>query len=389
MVKRKVLHIITGLGTGGAEMMLYKLIQNSDKSIFEHIVISLSGCGELGKRIEEEGVIIYTMEIRKKLCEINKLFVLYRLIRKIDPNIVQTWMYHGDLIGGGISRLCGINNIVWNIRHSDLKKSGNKKSTILVAKLCAISSKYIPKVIISCSKRALVVHENYGYRKDIMQVIPNGFDLERFKRNENSRMKIEKELNLVGDEILVGMVARFNPQKDHRTLLMAASLVDNDKYNIKYILCGSGVDSRNEELSRILNELAELKGKVFLLGERSDIESIHGTLDVECLTSAFGEGFPNVVGEAMASEVPCIVTDVGDSSYVVGDEGIVVPPGDHVALAQAIERLAGMDNVDRKKIGIKARRRINEKFSIETVVKKYESLYIGMFAESCQKKDVS
>ena len=205
-----------------------------------------------------------------------------------------------------------------------------------------------------------------------MVVIPNGFDLNLFKPDLEGRTLVRQELRIPEDTMLIGMVGRFDPQKDHYNFIKAAALLQKEIPDVQFLLCGDDITWENQKLSKWIDETG-FHGYFHLLGRRSDISRIMTALDIA--SSSYGEGFPNVVGEAMSCGVPCVVTDVGDSALIVGDTGIVVPPKDPNALALAWKKLIEIGKDKRQKLGHNARLRIRENFNLPSVVRRYEELY--------------
>ena len=372
-----ITHIITGLNTGGAETMLYKLLSNIDRTKFESKVLSLTDIGSIGKKIEKLGISVKALDMKRGVPDPRYVFRLAAILKKEKPDLVQTWMYHADLIGGLAAKLVRNIPIVWNIRHSNLDPEGNKKTTILTAKACAKLSKTIPKKIICCSEASFKVHSELGYEEEKMIVIPNGFDLDTFKPDAEARYSVRRELRIPDDAAIIGMVARFDPQKDHKNLINAAGVLCRSNKNIHFILCGDGITNDNKQLAKWIQE-HNLQVNFHLLGRRADIARITTAFDIAS-SSSYGEGFPNVVGEAMTCEVPCVVTNVGDSAYIVGDTGIVVPPKNPLAMAKAWEKLIKLPAEERKILGKLARKRIEDNFEISSVVNQYEVLYNQLF----------
>lgn len=373
----KILHIITGLNVGGAESMLYKLIKNTYKEN-NYTVISLTKNGLISEKIKKLGVEVIYLDMKKSINIFSKLFQLKNTIKNLQPDIVQTWMYHSDLIGGIAAKLSVSSPIVWNIRHSDLDPNSNKKTTIWAAKLSAKLSNKIPDKIISCSKIAKSIHSELGYNNEKINVIPNGFNIKEFDQKLYNNNEIYEELNISQNNYLIGMVGRYDPQKDYMNLLKAAKLLKkkNSKlYNkVKFILCGRNINNENKEINKFLNK-NNLSTEFHLLGQRDDIPQIMASLDLFTLSSSFGEGFPNVVGEAMASNTPCVVTDIGDSAYIVGDTGIVVEPKNSNELFKGWQKILNMPNNKREDLGKKARQRIVNNFDINEITGKYLDLY--------------
>ncbi len=373
----KVLHIITGLSMGGAEMMLLKILKASDKTKFEPLVISLTDSGEIGSRIEELGVPVIALGMSSGLSGLFSIFRLVSQIKKASPNLIQTWMYHADLLGGFASRLAGYRNIVWNIRNSNLDPSKTKLHTRLTVKVCALLSHWIPEKIISNSSMSAQIHQQAGYQKDKFTIIPNGFDLQEFSSNKKTRESVRKELGFDDDTCLIGLVARFDPQKDHKGFVDAAALLKCKINNVYFLLIGKDIDSDNQQLNNWIKSLG-LTDSFHLLGLRSDISRITAALDLATSSSSYGEAFPNVIGEAMACGVPCVATNVGDSGLIIGTTGKVVPPDNPQALADAWESLLLKSDVERHELGLLARKRIEENFSIEAITRQYEHLYMDL-----------
>jgi glycosyltransferase involved in cell wall biosynthesis len=207
-----------------------------------------------------------------------------------------------------------------------------------------------------------------------MLVIPKGFDLEQFKPDKNLRERARNELGIDAAAPVVGMVARFDAQKDHKMLLDAARILHSEIAGTHFVLCGKDMEWENDELVKWIDN-AELRTCFHLLGERSDTEQLLPAFDVACLSSAFGEGFPNVVGEAMACEVPCVATDVGDSARIIGDTGVTVAPRDANAFARGLKQLLSLSPDERSRLGTAARTRISENFELQFIAQQFEKLY--------------
>ena len=377
-MKNKLVHLITGLNTGGAEMMLYRLLSKTDRQKFNVSVISLTDVGSVGKKIEELGIPVMGLGMKRGIPNPFFLFKLAKILKREKPNILQTWMYHADLMGVLAGRLVGVKNIVWGIHHSNLDPKIEKRQTILVARLCSILSN-LPRKIVCCSQASLTCHEQLGYNKEKMVVIPNGFDLGVFQPSQHPK-SLFNELSLNKDCLLVGHAARWHGQKDHPSLIKAAKLVVQRYPNVHFVLCGDGVNQENEILSALI-EKEGIQNNVHLMGRRNDIHTLMPQFDVYVSSSKAGEAFPIVLGEAMACEIPCVTTDVGDSAYIVGDTGFVVPPENPQALADAIIRYFSLSVEERKRMGKKARQRVESHFALDLVVERYESIYQSLLLE--------
>lgn len=336
----KIVHVITCLEMGGAETMLHRLLSQLDATRYESIVVSLASPGPMTEPIKALGIPVLSLDVRHPASIPFAITRLTRLLRREKPEIVQTWMYHADLVGGSAAWLAGRLATIWNIRNGTLEPEVNKRTTIWTANLCARLSRRMPIRIISCSLAARTLHAERGYDRERMVVIPNGFDIDRFRPDLKARQDVRQELGLPANAQLIGMIARFDPQKDHRTFFQAAARLRASTPDVHFVLCGDGIDWGNSDLVDWIDR-GGIRQRCHLLGRRHDIQRFQASFDIATLSSWSGEGFPNVVGEAMACGVPCVVTDVGDSAWIVGDTGHVVPPRDPDALHAAIDRLLG------------------------------------------------
>jgi glycosyltransferase involved in cell wall biosynthesis len=370
--KITIAHIITGLYTGGAEMMLYKLLSKTDFQRFNPVVVSLVDRGTLGDSIEKLGVPVYTIGMKSGILTWRDIIRLYRIIKEIKPDLLQGWMYHGNIACHlAMKRV----PILWNIRgsHYDLKKL--KKGTAAIVWLGGKLSR-LPFRIINNSRESATQHvKRLKYREDKFCIIPNGFDTETFSPSDQAREGIRMELGLRKDAFLIGMFGRYHPVKDHANFLQAARrLLDSQLgENIYFVLAGRDVGHRNTELMEKIRQF-QLEQYVWLLDERKDMPRLAAALDIATLCST-SEGFPNVIGEAMACGVSCVVTNVGDAAWIVGDTGTVVPPCNSELLQQAWRKHLEMGPDQRSLMGKLARQRINELFSLGSIVNQYEELY--------------
>lgn len=373
----RVIFIITGLATGGAEMMLLKLCSKLDRRRFEPYVISLSDKGVIGPRIEALGIPVYALGMRPGRPSLTGLLRLRKLVSTLRPNLVQGWMYHGNLAA---SLAAGSAPVVWGIRQSFYGLDKERVLTRWVIRLSAVISQY-PRTIAYNSRTSARQHEAFGFDTSRTCIIPNGFDTEVFRPDENARIGIRQELGLGDDVILIGLIGRYHPMKDHRNFLNAAALLCKEFPDVHFLLVGYEVNAGNPALSAMIEEFG-LGNRVLLLGERKDTPQLNAALDIASSASAWGEGFANVIGEAMSCGVPCVVTDVGDSAWIVGDAERVVPQRDSVALSTAWKSLIMLGRGERQALGIRARQRVIEKFSLESVVKQYEVLYESLIART-------
>lgn len=372
--KYVILYIVTDLTTGGAQMMLYNLLCHTDKLRFQPVVVSLMDRGTFGDRIESLGIPVYTVGMKHGIPTPTAFWQLIRTVHQLKPDLIQGWMYHGNLAAQLASLFYWQKiPILWSIHHSLSSLASERKMTVAIIKFCANLSKCINQVIF-VSQISKAQHEEQGYCSENSCVIPNGFDTSLFKPSVAARLEIRSELGLQENAFLIGLIGRFHPMKDHANFLKAAALLLKKNPNKHFILAGKNVDSNNHILLQLIHDLGIIN-HVHLLGERRDIPRLTAALDIVSLSSAYGEAFPLVIGEAMSCGVPCVVTSIGDSAWIVGDTGRFVPPRSADALANAWQELIDLGVERRQILGKAARKRIIESFSLETVVSQYEKLY--------------
>lgn len=375
----KVLHIINDLSIGGSEIMLYKLLSRINRSVFEPSVISLNGVGALGARLRGLGISVESLGLKSSVVNSLSVFRLLQSARRISPQLIQGWMYHGNLA----AQLAGIVaprpvKVIWNIRQSLYSLSDEKPATARAIRLGARLSRW-PVLILNNSQKSIAQHAALGYSADKMVIVPNGFDTDGFGPSDHDRASVRAELGVPENTLLIGRIGRYHQTKDYPNFLRAAALVLRDYPDAQFVVAGKNVDWNNDELRRQVQNLG-LVERIHLLGERLDMARLTAALDI-AISSSHAEGFPNVIGEAMACAVPCVVTDVGDSGWVVGHTGRVIPPQDSNALAAACRELIEIGRDRRRQLGLAARARIITRYSISSVVQQYETLYRRIVSE--------
>lgn len=376
-----ILHVITDLGVGGAEAMLLKLVKFHDRKQFTHAVISLMDIGAIGERLQAEGIDVYALGCQRGLPSWRAIRRLVELTKQLRPDVIQGWMYHGNLAAWLARRFSpGRLPLVWGIRQS-LDKFGDEKwLTRAVILANALLSRRVDAVVYN-AQRSRAQHAAIGISGRSVQVITNGFDIHLFSPSATDRMAVRQELQIAGDARLVGLVGRFHPMKDHHGFLQAAAEIVRKHREVHFLLVGEGIDWNNPALAGWIEQHG-LTAHVHLLGHRQDIPRLMAALDIAVSASARNEGFANVIGEAMSCAVPCVVTDVGDSAWIVGDTGKVVPPGNPQKLAEALCKLVAMDLEKRQQLGALSRKRAIAEFSIEQAVTRFEALYSSLVREA-------
>ena len=333
---------------------------------------SLTDEGLFGSRIKELGISVYTVGMRRGRISCTGIKYLSEILKKKSPAIIQTWMYHADLIGGLIGKQSTKAPIVWNLR-ADIMPFAKDKRTYLLTKGCALFSSLLPTRIVSCSEATRQAHVSFGYNAASTVTIPNGFDLDVYRTDPVAALSVRQELGLQREVPLIGFMTRFNQRKDIPNFIEAAAQFIKVIPQARFLICGHEMSQQNEALLRMLDQ-AQIKEFCFVLGRREDIPRLTAALDL-ATSSSESEGFPNVLGEAMACGVPCVATDVGDSALIIGNTGIIVPPKNPQALADGWGKILMMDVEERRNLGRMARQRIEDNFSLDSVVTRYENLY--------------
>ena len=368
----RIVHLITGLEAGGAENMLLRLVTGGDRRRFSSVVVSLTAGGMVAERLRAAGIRVETLGMARGRADPRGAARLLRLLHRLRPRLVQTWLYHADLLGLAVRLLRPSPPLLWNIRCTE-----------------ALCPPGLPRLLACCSgwPDAVVVnsvagqryHQRLGYHPSRWAYIPNGFDTAQLRPDAGARARLRQALGIGEDTVVIGMAARYHPMKDHANFLAAAAALAARRTDVVFVLAGTGVSDDNPELAAAIAGFS-LAPRLRLLGERPDIASIYPGFDIATLSSAYGEGCPNALGEAMACGVPCVATDSGDSALLLGDTGVVVPPRDPLALAAAWERLAALSPAARTAAGRRARERIERDYALAAIIARYEKLYAEIAA---------
>jgi glycosyltransferase involved in cell wall biosynthesis len=357
----KVLHVISGLGMGGAERMLKRVVLSDQSNSRRHVVVSLTDEGFFGSKLREAGIELHCLRINQFARLLSALFRLPTLMRRIQPDVVMTWLYHADFVGtiAAVASGVGVHRVVWNLRCSESEL--DFKDRCLIALLGWLSP--LPHGIAANSLAGRRAHEALGYRPRNWFYLPNGLDTDKWRSGPVDRRRVRRDLGIEENTPLIGMVARVDPQKDYGTLLAAANFVVARHPLARFVVVGRKT------------ETLPTSDWLTLLGERNDIRQLMRALDVFVLSSCYGEGFSNVVTEAMASEVPCVVTDIGDSAILAGASGLVVPPHDPEALAAAINVLLAESPETRAERGRRGRETVKQHYGLQPATENYQRVW--------------
>ena len=378
MKKIKIVHIINSFEFGGAEAMLCNLLLRTDRDRFEPSVVSLIDNLNVAGPVIAAGIPIEVIGMAAGVPDPRKILKLSRYLRRLRPAVIQTWMDHSNLIGAVAARLAGKAKVVWGIHHSNHIPGIAKRSTLATVDACAKVSRFLPAGIVCCSEHSAHLYTARGFDASRVTVIPNGFDTGRYTPDPDARREIRSELGLTEDALLVGLVARFDPFKDHLTFIRAAAEVckTNVGRAVHFVMCGTNVTMENPKLADEIRSLG-LANRFHLLGQRRDVPRICAAIDV-LASSSISEAFPLTIGEAMACGTPAVATDVGDSKLIVGDTGLIVPPSRPELLGEGLLKMLGLPSHQRQALGQAARRRVCEKFDLTAVTRQYEALYLKL-----------
>lgn len=365
--------ISTGLDVGGAELNLMRLVAGLKQRGHQVRVASLTGRGVIGYQMQKKDIDTYALGVTSATI-VPGLMKLSRWLRQGKADVIQTWMYHANVLGALANRFAHGTPMIWGIRQSNLHRVHSKRSTRLITMAGRRKFKRV-KSIVCCAESVRKVHESLGYDARKMVVIPNGIDVAEFRPIEGARRRLLEQLSIEDSSAtLVGLVGRFDAQKDHRNFLRAARIFAENVTNTHLVLCGSGVDWNNGQLKQWIESYFGSRG-VHLLGVRMDVANVISGLDLLVSSASYGEGFPNVVAEAMACKVPVIGTDVGETAAIIGEQGWLVEREDPEALASAMLSASAMSKEERSELVVRARARIEENYSVDEMCSRYEALY--------------
>lgn len=367
-----ILHVISGLDQGGAEAMLLRLLQKLNRDEFSQAVVSLTTEGVHGQTIRKRGIPLFVLGMGGVSSIPLGLARLVSVMRELRPDVVQTWLFHADFMGLVAGRLIPDARVAWNVRCGALAPGDVPRSTRFLIKVLSKLSSY-PDAVVFNSVAGKEAHEAAGYQPRSCSVIPNGFDLEEWRPDWVRRAGFRAEIGMDDEDFLVGMVARYHPMKRHSVFLSAAKRLSTLAPRVNFILAGSGATWDNASLASEINHHG-LRERFTLLGPRTDMVHVMAGLDCLVLPST-SEGFPNVIGEAMACGVPCVATNVGDTPLIVGDTGVIVAVDDANALAAGVAEIMALDSEARKRRSDLCRDHIAKNFGMDRAVENYANFY--------------
>lgn len=351
-----IVHVISGLGMGGAERNLFQIADALQaRGLAQHVVCARER-GIWADELEARGIPVTILDIRSLRGVPGGVLRLRRLVDRLRPRVLQGWMYHGNLLAAAAHRVADKSErrLFWNLRASNMDEDRYRWLLRWSARLSAW-----PDVVLANSKTGFDFHLARGFRPRASEIIPNGIDTDRFRPDAAARLDIRAELGIPDDAFVALHVARLDPMKDHSTFLAGMAA----QPRMRGLLVGAGT----EELT--------LPSNVRALGLRRDADRLYACADVVVSTSAFGEGFSNILAEGMSAGLVPIATDVGDARLVIGDTGHLIPRRDPEMLAKTLSMIDTSDPAERVARGLKARARIVENFTLARAADRYERLY--------------
>jgi glycosyltransferase involved in cell wall biosynthesis len=374
----RIAFLIRSLNPGGAETQLVVLASGLVAQGCRVRVVTYYPGGPLATRLTAAGVELVSLDKLTRWDLFNSGRKLVAELREFRPNILHCFLETSNVLGALLRPLLPGTHLVWGVRSSNMEAGQYG----LVWRLVLLAERLLarqPDVIVSNSQAGRRHRVALGWPAQRMRVVPNGIDTERYRPRPDVRDDVRRGLGVGDDIVLVGQVARLDPMKDHQTLLRATARLDASGRDFRLVLVGTGPKEQQTHLAEVARQLG-IAGRVLWLGERLDVPLVLNALDIHVLASAYGEGFPNAVAEAMATGLPCVVTDVGDAREIVGDTGIAVPPGDPEQLAAALEGLLTTPAATRRELGQRARQRILDRYSVSRMVEDSLRLYETLVA---------
>ena len=369
-MKTKVAFIIRDLNYGGAQRQLITLVKGINKQSFDVTLLYFYSGGILLKDLKDSGCRIICLEKQARWDVLGFFWRLFQHLKTINPDVLHGYLGESNLVTIFLKPFFPSTRIIWGIRESNTPSDRYGWLGLILSLLGIFLSVFTDLIVVN-SHAGKDYCISQGYAADKMVVISNGIDTERFQPDSEAGAKVRAEWGVSENTILIGLVGRLDPMKDHPTFLKAVALLSRQRQDVRFVCVGVGEETYAKELYQLTNNLG-ISEQVIWAGGRSDMPAVFNALNITCSSSSYGEGFPNVIGEAMACGVPCVVTDVGDSAWIVGDTGIVVSPENPEALAAGWNSLLNLTLIDRVALTEKSRKTIIENFSVRNLVQKTE-----------------
>lgn len=379
---RKVTFLTRSLDHGGAERQLVVLAKELHRRGHAVLVLVFYPGTPLESELTDAGVRVRSLGKTGRWDVLGFLWRLYRVLCEERPDVLHGYLDVPNASAILMRALMPRLRVVWGVRASNMDLSRYDWLARAADPAVRSLSRYA-HLIIANSQAGSTYVVSRGYPPDTIVVIPNGIDTDRFRPDRVSGHRVRREWNVAPGEKLVGLVGRIDPMKDHPTFLAAAARVASMRGDVRFVCVGDGDPRYRRQLQRLADGLG-LTHRLVWAGTRADMPAVFNALDVACSSSRFGEGFPNVIGEAMACGVPCVVTDVGDSAWILDQPALVSPPGNPDAFAQRLTLLLDGGEAYAARAGTEARHRIVGHFSVARLVTATEDALAGLFTDGAR-----
>jgi len=374
--KTNIFFLIRSLNIGGTERQLIELVKGLDRNHFDITVGLFYNEGALIEEIKSMPWIHVVSLNKSGRWDIIRFVLRFiKLLKSLQPDILYSFLPDANIAGLIAGRLSGVKRVVWGVRASNMDVSRYDWLARMSLRLSAFLSKF-PDAIIANSHAGKEFHRDIGYSTNRMMVIPNGICTDRFKPDYSAGLKVRDEWGIDEETIVIGLIGRLDPMKDHATFLRAVKIFNQEGCSVRFVCIGDGQGPYKSETHSLCRTLG-LNGFLIWAGEMEDMQSVYNAIDI-VTSSSLSEGFPNVIGEAMACGVHCVVADVGDSAIIVGETGVVVNPEDPQALADGWTDMLKRLNDKSYLIKKMARARIVSHYNSEIFVQKTSKMFLSL-----------
>ncbi len=370
MTPKKIAIISTCLDRGGAENALLNLLKTVERERYAPTVFSLRPIGSLGDEIKALGIETASANLIGRMNLMGGIKSIKRWLSVTRPDLIQGWMYHGNLSGSIGSRR---HPVIWSIHSFPNAAALCATTTKLAVTLSRKISHSHSRAIIYCSRHALDLHTRLGFQSEIVEFIPNGIDTKRFTNSPSLKSDARRQFGIHPQNLAVGMAARYHPVKGHADFVRAAAQIAQSRANVQFLLCGRGVTPENDPLKAAIQKTG-MAERFRLVGEQADMCAFYAALDI-LASSSVSEAFPLSLCEASCMGVPCVATDAGDSAEIIGNPDLIVPCSDPTRLAEKIVWLLDLDSESRSQLGQNARTRVEEQFSVLRMAAGYADVW--------------
>jgi glycosyltransferase involved in cell wall biosynthesis len=366
--KMNIVFLVRSLNFGGVERQLVVLTKGMDKSRFEPVVVCFYGGGPLEAELVQAGIPVIALGKHGRWDVAGFLWRLAHTIGNLKPDILHGYLPVPNFLAALLKLVYPSMRVVMGVRTSgkDLARyDWTFRASFWLERLFA----GVADLVIVNSQAGKAAYVKNGFRADKMKVISNGIDTGLYSPNREAGTGLREKWGVPATAVLIGIIGRLDPMKGHAIFLQAAARLDSPRF--RFVVVGDGTQVYRQQLMDLGSSLG-LDNRLVWASSRQDVTQVYNALDICCSASLFGEGFPNVVGEAMACGIPCVVTDVGDSAWVAGAGGLTVVPNDCMALSESLARISRLSSEERSALGEQARKRIVENFSTEMMVRRTE-----------------